>query len=90
MSQCVIHKYQLREPDPVIDLPFGAEVLFVREQDGVGCIWVRVQTDIPKEPIQFHVVGTGRAVEPSWLYHGTYVLGSHVWHVFEETLIRKM
>lgn len=90
MSQCTIHKYQLTEQNPIIDLPFGAEVLHVREQNGVGCIWVRVQTDIPKEPVKFHVVGTGHPCDPSWLYHGTYIINSFVWHVFEETPARNM
>ncbi len=67
-----------------IDMPIGAECLYVQSQDDRGCLWAIVDPNAPKEVRRFIVVGTGHHVPFGCVYLGTFQ--SHVffvWHLFE-------
>lgn len=57
-----IYKYLL-EPNGVIKMPRGAEVLSVGEQHGWMCVWALVDTEAPIESRRFATVGTGHEID---------------------------
>lgn len=65
-------------------MPENAEVLFVREQRGVPCMWCRVDTSLPHEIREFTLVGTGHPA-PDGPYRGSFFIneGQFVFHLFE-------
>lgn len=82
MSRAV-WKFDLRLGANEIEMPRGAQILAVHEQQGCVRLWARVN---PRDPVNvirsFHVVGTGH---PCGLgqYVGTAFCDPFVWHVFE-------
>lgn len=71
----------------VIDMPFGAEVMTVQNQNEKACIWVMVNSDNTiKVPRTFFIHGTGHTIpnDPG-RYIGTFQVhkGTLVFHVFE-------
>ena len=85
-----IYKYRL-EPNcgGAVHMPQGAQVLTVQMQDGVPCLWAKVDTTQPAERRTFDVYGTGHAMpnDPRLVYVATFQMdgGALVWHVFEST-----
>lgn len=82
-----IFKYQLKTTDlQEIEMPELAEVLCVQVQNGIPCIWAKVETENALKKRAFFVVGTGNPLpdNPS-NYIGTYQLydGGLVFHLFE-------
>jgi len=73
--------------DGVIVMPFGAEVLQVREQIENVCLWALVDPDERQmETRRFILFGTGHPIPSAPMkYHGTAHLkgGMLVMHVFE-------
>ena len=71
-----------------LDLPEGAKILTVQEQNGGAQVWALVNSDNPTETRNFRLAGTGHPIKesPDVLdYIGTFQLagGSFIGHVFE-------
>jgi hypothetical protein len=82
-----IHKYSLEISDTVaLDLPKGAKVLSVQNQNNIPCLWALVDPAKPKEKRHFRILGTGQPVGgTAGTFLGTVLLnnGHFVIHVFE-------
>ena len=81
-----IFKYPLVTRDEMsLNMPIGAEILTVQLQDGVPCMWTRVDPSRCQETRIFHIHGTGNPIPNSdrEIYIGTWQKGSFVWHLFE-------
>lgn len=84
-----IFKYQFSTNDGfTIQMPAGATVLTVQLQQGIPCIWAKLDPQQPNVARHFRVFGTGHNfVEgaESLRYVGTYQEygGSLIWHLFE-------
>lgn len=81
-----IWKYEL-EPSTTLEMPVGAKILHVHEQNDVMCLWALVDTEAPLEVRTFSVYGTGHPMHNHPMeYIGTAHLsgGSLVLHVFED------
>lgn len=72
-------------PDFDLELPAGAVVLSVREQDNRPCMWAKVDTQAKLTTRSFSLVGTGHSVPAESKYLGTAHLdeGHLVVHLFE-------
>lgn len=88
-----IWKFQLQvAATQQIEMPAGARVLTVREQDDIGCIWAEVDPSAPLETRTFHtlVTGSNGRFTAGLVYCGTYILGaafyegSFVGHIYEQ------
>lgn len=79
-----IFKFRLEHLAEEVQMPVGAQILHVHDQDGGPCIWALVDPDAKKEVRRFFIVGTGHKFDPRWQYIGTAHCGGLVWHVFEE------
>lgn len=69
-----------------IYMPDGAILLDVQVQNGVPCLWARVDPLAPLVPRGFVTHGTGHAVPDTTVaYVGTYQIndGKEEYHVFE-------
>jgi hypothetical protein len=80
-----IFKYPLSiESTQVAQLPIGARILTIKEQEGVPTLWAVVdQTELMAD-VQVKIVATGEEfeIEP-WRYITTLVMENGlVWHVF--------
>lgn len=83
----------LKYPFPLADrvtleMPCGAEILTVAIQNGLFCLWARVDVGDPEAMVEisrdFRVFGTGQVWrEEVYEYVGTVFDGGFVWHVFE-------
>jgi len=90
----VVYKYPIWPGSPaVVDIPAGAEIVHVGEQNSQPVLWALVDDAAPPEPREFWVYGTGHPIsQPDQLVHlGTvqvppnaYLLQELVWHVFEK------
>ena len=72
--------------DTVLDLPEGARVLRVNEQEGCVCLWALVDPQAPLEARHFVAFGTGHPIPDNLplVFFGTVFLpGGLVIHVFE-------
>lgn len=84
-----IYKYSLELTDAqIVNLPEDAEVLSVREQNHVLCLWALVDTKAKSVPTKIRIFGTGHPFdldEYKCVFIDT-VLASNglVWHVFLE------
>lgn len=84
----VIWKYPLQVTDEqLLELPEGAELLCVQVQNGIPCLWARVNPSVPvKRKYLIRTLGTGREHQkyPHERYLSTYQLldGRLVYHVF--------
>jgi hypothetical protein len=68
-----------------LKMPEGAKVLSVQVQDGVVCIWAKVNTARPLKTIHFGFTGTGIEQHPGVRFApfiGTVQLGPLVFHLF--------
>lgn len=78
-----VWKYRMLRQQEAFGIPVGAILLHVHEQDGIPCVWMRVDPSANVEQRTFLVVGTGHQFSARYLYLGTAHCGSLVWHVFE-------
>lgn len=70
-----------------IEMPMHAEILTVQVQNGLACLWAKVNPENVKKARRIHVVGTGHTVpQGAFGYLGTIQQGMFVWHIFEEFL----
>lgn len=85
-----IFKYELHgRGTTTVNIPKGARVLSVANQDEALMLWAAVTPSNPTEPRTFLVALTGQeiAVTPSFPFLGTVLFdnGNFVVHVFEVT-----
>lgn len=81
-----VWKYELNPLLSKYEMPAGAEILSVREQNGKVCLWAKVNTMNLPEEREIIVVGTGHPLTSEQMTHlGTAHLneGTLVLHVFE-------
>jgi len=83
----VVYKYLI----PCMQLPEGARLLTVAEQDGKHYVWVETDDAQLAGNIRRDVclVGTGQQVDPGYTYVGTiHTTIGLVWHVYDSGEIR--
>jgi hypothetical protein len=83
----IIYKYKLPiEGNQTIDMPEGAVILHVGEQDRELCLWALVDIKAKLVPTNFQIYGTGHPVQQNadFLYYLGTIQMSYglVWHVF--------
>ena len=68
-----------------IEMPIGAEVLYVGTQGQGAFLWARANPDAPRKTRRFRVAGTGHTLGTVGTYIGSFMLldGALVFHVFE-------
>lgn len=80
----IIYKYKLDKAFNTVEMPKGARLLTVHEQDNRVHLWAVVNPNAEIEARVFTVVGTGHPTEfTDGIYVGTAFCGPMVWHVFE-------
>jgi hypothetical protein len=83
-----IWKYDLQITDmQQVEMPKGAELLSVANQDGALRLWAKVDADKERESRYIEVIGTGNPIPQDMgvdrRFIGTAMLSPFVWHVFE-------
>jgi len=84
-----VWKYELDTGLNRIDVPVGSKPLSVGTKfpDYEINIWINVETENPKVPMLFYVIGTGWEIPQSLMvtaFVGTVIFANgYVWHVFE-------
>lgn len=85
-----VWKFPLVPGPNVLQMPKGARVLHVHDQNGVPCLWALVDPDAKVDMRGFLVAGTGQLLSDDIeraTYHGAAHCRSYVttlvWHVFE-------
>lgn len=86
-----VFKYVLQSTANDIQMPAGAQVLHVTEQNNMVCMWILVDESAPVETRRFLMVGTGHREVPN---DATYCGTTHIYtdrailvlHVFEAKL----
>ena len=82
----VIWKYEIKGMRS-IEMPEGAEILTVQNQNNNIVLWILVNPNAEKETRIFEVYGTGHIIQQNNKfereYTGTCQIGEYVWHVFE-------
>ena len=78
-----IYKYEFKEGS--VEMPIGAKILTIEDQDGRLHIWAIVDTDAESEFRYFAIVGTGQDFPEAddYTYINTIQDGPFVWHIFE-------
>ena len=69
--------------DNEFDMPAGAEISHIDNQNGRICLWAQVDTNQPTHLRSFFMAGTGQDIPQDAKYIGTAQLPPRVWHVFE-------
>ena len=82
-----IYKYPLQIIDEQwVNIPKGAEILTVQIQNGIPCLWAKVDAQEDNERRLIEIIGTGNPISNSdRKYISTIQLekGKLVFHVFE-------
>lgn len=81
-----IWKFPLQVTDEqLLVMPSDAEVLSVQMQQGVLCLWAKLETKRPCSQRRVRIVGTGNPCVDVGRYVGTVQQydGALIWHVFE-------
>jgi hypothetical protein len=85
-----IWKYQLLGISQDVEMPEGAKILGLQEQNGKLTMWALVNPDAYRSRhARYHVVGTGNFLQDDFAcyeYIGTCQVRAYVWHVFREEL----
>ena len=80
-----IHKYQLAAVESItIHTPAQIEPLCVALQNGVPCLWAKVEPNERLVPRKVFCVATGGPVPSPTVYLGTVGMSVYVWHFFME------
>ncbi len=82
-----IYKYELKEGS--VEMPIGAKILSIQDQNNRSYIWALVGIDAECEFRYFAIVCTGHDFPEAddFTYINTIQNGPFVWHIFE--LIKK-
>lgn len=89
--QKVIYKYELNfKSVTTIEMPKSAEVLTIQMQNGIPCIWAKLNPDQEKQLRTFMLIGTGHSFEDfgNLNYIGTIQDSYYVFHCFELGLLK--
>lgn len=82
----VIWKFPLMLTDEqTVDMPAGASVLSVADQNHVLTMWALVEPSAPLAPVGVRILGTGNPApsdQASWTFVGSIHQSAFVWHVF--------
>jgi hypothetical protein len=82
-----VYKYPLPVSDVVeLEMPIGAEILYVDTQRGDVCLWARVEPGADTEARRFRFAGTGHELGDGVGRHvGSCLMheGRLVFHIFE-------
>ncbi len=82
-----IWKFNFKINDDVqIEMPKGAEVLSVQNQNEQPALWAICDTEAEKETRKFSISGTGHPINTDGKkFIGTFQMsgGALVWHLFE-------
>lgn len=83
-----IWKYELQVTSmQEVQIPKGAELLSVANQNGSLCMWAKVDADKKRERRHIEIFGTGNPMPQDMgvdrRFIGTAVIDPFVWHVFE-------
>lgn len=71
-------------------MPIGAKPLHVADQQGQLTMWALVEPSVDREVRVFDVFGTGHPISgEKYEFVGTSFAWPFVWHVFEETRIKR-
>lgn len=66
-----------------VSLPSGAKVVHMDVQNGMPCMWVLLDPNMPTKQWEVLCFGTGHEVLASADRHiGTVLVGQFVWHYF--------
>jgi hypothetical protein len=80
-----IFKYPLMLDDDFVEMPFGARILSVADQNGVLCLWAIVCPEAATKQYKILVRGTGHPFtgeEGRFIGTVQQAGGRLVWHVF--------
>lgn len=78
-----IHKYVIDITcKQTIQVPDNAVPLCFQLQNGVPCLWCKVDTEQPMKELNLFIAGTGHNIEAHWAYIGTIQKDGFVWHLF--------
>ena len=88
MVRGAIWKYELEYRETELEVPYGAQTLYVGEQHGWLCIWMLVDPEVQgMETKMFRAVHTGERFSMSEVRGRIHTVlmegGSYVAHVFE-------
>lgn len=81
----IIYKYELEiRENQWVDLPYGAQLLSVGEQNGKLFVWARVDRERQGDAILFRIYGTGLLFEldPGRFLGTVQMQNGLVWHVY--------
>lgn len=87
MAISVVYKYPFDVADAfVIQMPVGAQVLKVEQQNGTPTLWALVNPRAVEVTRRFRIVGTGHPFDADRLtFIATWQQPPFVWHLFEAT-----
>lgn len=78
-----VYKYPFEIGDVVtLTLPRDFEVVLVECQEGVPCLWARIDTSKPLYNTKFLLTGTGHPVPRSFAHVASFQHGPFVWHMW--------
>lgn len=71
------------QPEQDVFMPRGAVIRHVGVQHMAYCVWAEVDPNATLRPVRFCIVGTGYTeVDEGFVFAGTIIDGSYVWHVY--------
>jgi hypothetical protein len=84
-----VWKFRLNIDDrSELQMPVGAKVLHIAEQQGVARLWALVDPDAPLEFRKFRLAGTGHPIQNGFAlkHHGSFLMRGDklVFHLFED------
>lgn len=83
-----IYKYPLTDTEAqVIEMPVGAKIVSVGQQEGKITLWADVESDSESAERRIFIIGTGWPVPEYLEYVGTTTRGLFVWHIFQEPYV---
>lgn len=84
-----IYKYPINNKDRnafgnfTVEMPEIFQILDVKEQDGIPCIWAIVDETTEAKEVEFRVCATGDpVVMGKWVFVKTFYQDPFVWHLF--------
>lgn len=83
----VIYKYEIPVIGEVfeINLPLGYTICDINHQNDELFMWVLIELNVPKIPLKFMVIGTGKVIQDCsnmWFMKTIHMPNGLVWHVF--------
>ena len=84
-----IYKYPIKKDknaygDLILEMPVIHQILDIKEQDDVLCIWAIVHEETEVEKRHFRIVATGDPVVEGLVFVKTFYQGVFVWHLFQD------